>query len=143
MNNIQTQLPPSQSVIRTRIMKTKPIAAIAATLTALIAAIAALPTTSANIENCKHAPTSEYVCVSTDNEAPMTIIARVMINGKPASHQAVTMRLTPSAGIASYTCQTATVTAAVCRFGQSAAETYSIRVNVVGVEFAWNNGGWR
>ena len=113
----------------------------AATLSLSIAAFAV--TTSANIENCKLAPAGEYVCVSTDNEAPMTIIARVMINGKPASHQAARMQLTPRNGIASYTCQTATVQAAVCKFGQSAAETYSIRVNVADVEFLWHNGSWR
>jgi len=126
-------------------MKTKliAIAAIAATLTAIIVAAAALTATSANIENCKHAPAGEYVCVWTDNEAPMTIITRVMVAGKPASHQAVTMQLTPRAGVASYTCDTATVQAAVCKFGQSAAETYSIRVNVAGVEFAWHEGSWR
>lgn len=116
-------------------------AAIAAILSLSIAALAT--TTSANIENCKHAPDGEYVCVSTISESPMTIITRVMINGKPASHQAVKMQLTPHAGVAVYTCDTATVEAAVCKFGQSAAETYSIRVNVAGVEFAWHDGSWQ
>lgn len=116
-------------------------AAIAATLSLLIAAL--VTTTSANIENCKHAPTGEYVCVSTANESPMTITARVMLNGKPASHQAVKMQLTPSAGVAAYTCDTATVQTAVCKFGQNAAETYSVRVNVAGAEFAWHEGSWK
>lgn len=116
-------------------------AAIAAILSLSIAALAT--TTSANIENCKHAPDGEYVCVSTISESPMTITARVMIDGKPASHQAVKMQLTPRASVASYTCDAATVEVAVCKFGQNAAETYSVRVNAASAEFAWHEGSWR
>ncbi len=65
-----------------------------------------------------------------------------MIGGKPASHQRVLAHVTTN-GVASYTCETATTERAFCKFGQSASEIYSIRVNVGDVEFIWHNGSWR
>jgi len=116
------------------------IAAIAATLSLSIAALAV--NTSAHIENCKHNGYGDYVCVWTENESTFEFGTRVMIGGKPASHQRVLAHVTTN-GVASYTCETATTERAFCKFGQSASEIYSIRVNVGDVEFIWHNGSWR
>lgn len=113
-------------------------------VTVIIFLIGIVPqaTVAAHVENCKHNAYGDYVCVWTENEAAFEFGARVMISGKPASHQRVVANVATT-GVAGYTCETATTEQAFCKFGQSASEIYSIRVNVAEVEFIWNNGSWR
>lgn len=123
-------------------MKNKPFAAIAATITALIVGCVAVTRAPAHVENCKHNAYGDYVCVWTENESHFEFGTRVMTSGKPASHQRVVANVTTNS-VAGYTCETATTERAFCKFGQSASEIYSIRVNVSDVEFIWHNGSWK
>ena len=122
-------------------MKTKILFLLLATI-ALTTIAATSTAASTHIENCKHNGYGDYVCVWTVNESTFEFGTRVMIGGKPASHQRVLAHVTTH-GVAGYTCETATTERAFCKFGQSASEIYSIRVNVAGVEFAWHDGSWR
>lgn len=130
-SNITAILTPSQ----------KQLAAIVAVIASAIT-LSTSTAASTHIENCKHNGYGDYVCVWTENESHFEFGARVMIDGKPASHQRVSAQVTTN-GVAGYICETATTERAFCKFGQSAAEIYSIRVNVAGVEFAWHDGSWR
>ena len=125
-------------------MKTKTLFHLLATIAFVIASAIILSTSTASthIENCKHNAYSDYVCVWTESEEPFELGARVVIAGKPASHQRVLAHVTTN-GVAGYTCETATTEQAFCKFGQSASKIYSIRVIVAGVEFAWHNGSWQ
>ncbi len=126
-------------------MKTKNLFFLLAAIVVAVASATTLSTStaaSAHIENCKHNGYGDYVCVWTENESTFEFGTRVMIGGKPASHQRVLAHVTTN-GVASYTCETATTERAFCKFGQSASEIYSIRVNVGDVEFIWHNGSWR
>lgn len=126
-------------------MKTKPLFPLLAAIVVVIASAITLSTSTAastHIENCKHNSYGDYVCVWTENESTFEFGTRVMIGGKPANHQRVLAQVTTN-GVAGYTCETATTERAFCKFGQSASEIYSIRVNVADVEFLWHNGSWR
>ena len=127
-------------------MKIKTLFPLLAAIATAIAAAATVATltasTTTKAENCKHNAYSDYVCVWTENESAFEFGIRVMIGGKPASHQRVLAHVTTN-GVAGYICETATTERAFCKFGQSASEIYSIRVNVAGVEFAWHDGSWR
>ena len=122
-------------------MKTKILFLLLATI-ALTTIAATSAAAKSKIENCKHNSYGDYVCVWTENESTFEFGTRVMIGGKPASHQRVLAHVTTH-GVAGYTCETATTERAFCKFGQSASEIYSIRVNVAGVEFAWHDGSWQ
>jgi len=126
-------------------MKTKNLFFLLAAIVVAVASATTLSTStaaSAHIENCKHNGYGDYVCVWTENESTFEFGARVMIGGKPANHHRVLAHVTTN-GVAGYICETATTERAFCKFGQSASEIYSIRVNVGDVEFIWHNGSWR
>lgn len=126
-------------------MKTKTLFPRLAAIAFAIASVLTPSTSTAatqKIENCKHNAYGDYVCVWTENESHFEFGARAMIDGKPASHQRVSAQVTTN-GVTGYTCETATTEQAFCKFGQSAIEIYSIRVNIANVEFAWHQGSWR